>query len=63
MAAKRKTPTDPPRHGGEETKVRLSVDLDEAQYVNGIWISPGEEAYVAKKEADKLVKAGKAEKV
>ena len=61
MAAKRKTPTNPPRHGGEEVKIRLSVDEPEALYLNGIWVSPGEEAYVPTADADKLVKEGKAE--
>ncbi len=61
--AKRKTATIPPKHGGDETKVRLSVDLHESLYIGGIWYSPGEEAYVAADEASKLVKAGKAEEV
>ncbi len=58
----RKAKTAPPKHGGPETKIRLSPDLEEAIYINGVWISPGEEAWVEKKAAARLVKDGDAEK-
>lgn len=63
MAAKRKAKTHPPQHEGEELKIRLDVNLDEALYLNGIWVSPGEEAYVAAADARKLVKDGQAVQV
>ena len=61
--AKRKALTDPPKHGGDEKKVRLSVSLKQSLYLDGIWVSPGEEAYVAADEARKLLKAGEATEV
>ena len=40
--------------------MRIGIDEPEALYVNGIWISPREEAYVAVDAADQLIADGKA---
>ncbi len=61
--AKRKTRTDPPRRGGQEAKIRLSIDEPESLYLDGVWVSPGEEAWVSRERAGELVRAGKAERV
>ena len=63
MAAKRKTRTQPPQHEGEEVKVRISIDVPQSLYLNGIWVSPGEEAFVAADAARELIREGKAEAV
>lgn len=55
---KRKAVTRPPEHGGEEVKLRLSIDEPQAVYVAGVWVSPGEEAFVPAAEA--LIEEGKA---
>ena len=47
----------PPAHGGEEVLVQRPHDAAEAVYVDGVWISPGEVAYVSKKQATKVEKA------
>jgi len=37
---------NPPRHGGHETLVRLDYNAPEALYIDGVWVSPGEIAWV-----------------
>ena len=61
--AKRKTRTRPPRHSDQEQKIRLAIDEPEALYLGGIWVSPGEEAWVPAHEAGKLLDAGRAVEV
>jgi hypothetical protein len=58
-----KRPTKPPRHEANELKIRLSVDEPEAHRIDGVWVSPGEEAWVPTADATRLVKEGKAELV
>lgn len=53
----------PPRHAGEEELVQLSASEAEAVRISGVWISPGEQAWVRSAEAKKLIKAGQAEAV
>ena len=53
----------PPKHEGEERKIRLKPDQAEAIYINGVWISPGEEQFVAADDASQLLRDGKAVKV
>ncbi len=48
---------------GNPVVIRMSDELEQAVYVDGIWISKSQVEAVSAKEAAKLVKAGKAEKV
>ncbi|MDQ2983524.1 MAG: hypothetical protein M3R70_06320 [Actinomycetota bacterium] len=57
------TQPNPPRHDGSERLIKRPEGAAEAIRVDGVWISPGEQAWVREKEAVRLVKERQAEKV